>query len=409
MRDKPYCKAPWIGMVYEGTTGCKPCCEFQGSDSISNAIQSDPIYDRTTMPWGFQGTHTEYVKSDYLKDFKKMMYDDEMNEGCRQCIDHETLNPRGGLSRRQKFMKYEINEHGDNKIVRFDYRAGNKCNLSCRMCHPESSSMREEEEIKHGNLTAIYRVLPNTNDVYDIDLSGCESLSILGGEPSIDLDVRKWIDHIQDLDVIARITTNATNTSKKWFDTLKKLKKPKILLSIDGTGAAQEFQRKGSVWADIKPNILKYKDEFEDITIEITASAINFTIIDTWWDEMMELDVPLFSSAVTFPIEYNLSAIQDEIKETQVIWLKKWIEKNSTGNMLTSQELREITDYDEWIANKSSRQVHETQEAIKILQSYPYNRENNKKFKEATKTMDGWRNENISELHQRFKEIMNEK
>jgi len=385
MRDKPYCKAPWIGLAYEGTTGCKPCCEFQGADSLTSE-QEDSSYDRTEMPWGFQGTHTEYVKSDYLKDFKKMMYDDKMNEGCRQCIDHEALNARGsGSSRRQKFDKYEINEHGDNKIVRFDYRAGNKCNLSCRMCHPESSSMREEEEIKHGNITSIYRVLPNTNDVYDIDLSGCESLSILGGEPSIDLGVRKWIDHIQDLDVIARITTNATNTSKKWFDTLKKLKKPEILLSIDGTGAAQDFQRKGSVWADVKPNILKYKDEFKDVTIQITASAINFTIIDTWWEEMMELDIPVFCSAVTFPIEYNLSAIPEEIKATQVTWLKNWM-----------------------LQNKSKRQHLETQEAIAILESHPYNSENNSKFKEATKTMDGWRNENIRELHPIFKEIMND-
>jgi len=406
MRDKPYCKAPWIGLAYEGTTGCKPCCEFQGADSktLSRAEQLDPSNERHTMPWGFQGTHTEYVKSDYLKDFKKMMYEDEMNEGCRQCIDHEMVNARGwGKSRRQKFAKYKINEHGDNKIVRFDYRAGNKCNLSCRMCHPESSSMREEEEIKLGNITAIYRVLPNTNDVYDIDLSGCETLSILGGEPSIDLGVRKWIDHIQDLDVIARITTNATNTSKKWFDTLRKLKKLEILLSIDGTGAAQDFQRKGSVWADVKPNILKYKDEFEDVTIQITASAINFTIIDTWWEEMMELDVPVFCSAVTFPLAYNLSAIPDEIKATQVTWLKKWIDEKSTVT-----ELREINEEIEWMTNKINRQVVEAKEAISILENYPYNPENNKKFKEVTKIMDGCRNENISQLHQRFKEIMND-
>ena len=368
MRDKPYCKAPWIGLTYESTVGCKPCCEYNDTEHT-----------------GFRGTYTDYRKSDYLEDFKKMMYEDDMSDGCRQCIDHEERKVEDHPSRRQKYEKYDIDEHGDNKIVRFDYRAGNKCNLSCRMCHPESSSMREEEEIKHGNITSIYRVLPNTNDVYDIDLSGCESLSILGGEPSIDLGVRKWIDHIQDLDVIARITTNATNTSKKWFDTLKKLKKPEILLSIDGTGAAQDFQRKGSVWADVKPNILKYKDEFKDVTIQITASAINFTIIDTWWEEMMELDIPVFCSAVTFPIEYNLSAIPEEIKATQVTWLKNWM-----------------------LQNKSKRQHLETQEAIAILESHPYNSENNSKFKEATKTMDGWRNENIRELHPIFKEIMND-
>ena len=38
------------------------------------------------------------------------------------------------------------------------------------------------------------------SDAYDIDLSKCEELSILGGEPSIDLEVRRWIDHVKDFD-----------------------------------------------------------------------------------------------------------------------------------------------------------------------------------------------------------------
>ena len=62
------------------------------------------------------------------------------------------------------------------------------------MCHPEYSSLREEEEIKRGNIDSIFKI-ENTSDVYDIDLSDCEKLSILGGEPSIDLEVRKWINH----------------------------------------------------------------------------------------------------------------------------------------------------------------------------------------------------------------------
>ena len=239
MRDKPYCKAPWIGLTYESTVGCKPCCEWRGDENSS-----------------FPGNYTDYIKSDYLKNFKAMMYEDDMNKGCQQCIDFEERNLEDHPSRRQKYESYTINEHGDNKIVRFDYRAGNKCNLMCRMCHPEASSLREEEEIKHGNIKSIFRV-ESTDDAYSIDLSGCEKLMILGGEPSIDLGVRKWINHIKDIDMIVNVTTNATNTAKKWFDTLRQLKKLEINLSIDGTGQAQDFQRKGSDWKEVKSNIIK--------------------------------------------------------------------------------------------------------------------------------------------------------
>jgi len=369
MRNKPYCKAPWVGLTYESTIGCKPCCEYIGGTIGIN-------------PGSFKGTYTDYIKSDWLKDFKKMMYEDVMNPGCKICIDQE--NNTNSLSRRQKYHRYKINEHGDNKIVRFDYRPGNKCNLSCRMCHPEYSSLREEEEIQRGNIDSIFKI-ENTSDAYDIDLSDCEKLSILGGEPSIDLKVRKWIDHVKDLDIAVIITTNTTNTSDKWFDALKKLKKLEIRLSIDGTGDTQDFQRKGSKWKDIKTNILKYKKEFQNISIQLTASAINFTVLDTWWEELTKFNIPIDIGSVEFPEEYNLSAIPDKYKEEQITWLENWI----------SEEGRNI------------RQKQEVSQAIAIFRNNSYSKHHNQKFKHEVKKMDEWRNENISDLDYRFEEILN--
>ena len=380
MRSKPYCKAPWIGLTYESTIGCKPCCEYIGGNIGIN-------------PGSFKGIYTDYIKSDWLKDFKKMMYKDEMNPGCKICIDQENNTNR--LSRRQKYQKYEINEHGNNKVIRFDYRPGNKCNLSCRMCHPEYSSLREEEEIKRGNIESIFKI-ENTSDVYDIDLSDCEKLSILGGEPSIDLEVRKWINHtIKDFNMPVIITTNATNTSDKWFNTLKNIKKLEIRLSIDGTGNVQEFQRKGSNWKEIKSNIIKYKQEFQNIKIQLTASAINFTVLDTWWEELMEFNIPIDMGLVEFPEEYNLRAIPDKYKKYQIEWLQKWIWKEKPGplGML--------------FIGYNRRQQAEALEAIKILKENTYKEDYHQMFKREVKKMDEWRNENISDLDYRFEEILN--
>ena len=76
---------------------------------------------------------------------------------------------------------------------------------------------------------------------------------ILGGEPSIDLEIRKWIDHIQKFDMYVGITTNATNASKKWFDKLHSLEtnKLEITLSIDAAGPVGEYQRHKSNWSEI--------------------------------------------------------------------------------------------------------------------------------------------------------------
>jgi len=376
MRDTPYCNAPWVGLTYESSVGCKPCCEWQAPDK-------DILSSKGSA---FQGRYTDYIKSDWLKDFKKLMYEDEMSTGCQVCINAEEAP--NSQSRRQDMSRFKFNEHGENYIARFDFRAGNKCNLSCRMCHPEASSMREEEEIARGNIQSIFRV-EDMSDAYDIDLTKCKELSILGGEPSIDLEVRKWIDHVKDYDIDVCVTTNATNTSNKWFQTLKKLKnEPEIWLSIDAAGEVNDFQRKGSVWSSVKDNIIKYRDEFYEgsskLSIQLTASAINFTTLDVWWDELMELNIPIHSSPVIHPVEYNLGAIPDKFKEAQVIWLDNWLLEKPRH----------------W------RQKREVKEAINILRSNPYSKEKQQLFKSEVTSLDSWRNESIIELDYRFKEIL---
>ena len=119
MRNKPYCNAPWLGLYYEGTVGCRPCCEWKGPT--------------------FEGNIKEYETSGYLHDFKKMMYDDEESIYCRECTHNEKVGmPR---SRRQYYdrwqccsdeeMPFNRDVDGLHQIVRLDYRAGNKCNMMC--------------------------------------------------------------------------------------------------------------------------------------------------------------------------------------------------------------------------------------------------------------------------------------
>jgi sulfatase maturation enzyme AslB (radical SAM superfamily) len=375
MRDKPYCKAPWIGLAYEGTVGVSPCCEWR--DEV------------------FVGTYTDYLKSDYLKDFKKMMYEDEMNEGCAECIHNERRNESikdgANWSRRHWFEKFDI----DGGLVRLDYRAGNKCNMKCRMCWAGSSSLWEEENIEFYGINNPDRVkLPSidTSDVYDIDLNSVSLISILGGEPSIDMKVRNFIDYVTKLkltnDTVIAVTTNGTNASSKWFKTLKAVDNLKIMLSIDGTGNVQDYQRKGGEWNKIKKNLVKYRDTFKDVRIHLTASAINFTVLDLWWDELVGLNIPIDFVVVHEPQSHSLDAIPDLYKSKQIKWLQQWHQKM----------VWQGSDYGGMM-----------KEAIAILTASKYNEKYHTKFKKETLRLDAIRNESILDLDPRFEEIMNER
>ena len=374
MRNKPYCNAPWLGLAYEGTVGCKPCCEWKGDE--------------------FPGTYTDYIKSNYLKEFKDMLYEDKMNDGCIECIHNEQS---GKPSRRKWFTSQApwvkqsdpYDQEGIIQILRLDYRAGNKCNMMCRMCSPESSSLLEEE----AGIT-IQRI--DTSDVYDIDLSHLKELSILGGEPSIDVPVRKFIDHVTntvDLDCSFIVTTNGTNASNKWFETLKLIKNLGIELSIDATGDVQDYQRKGGEWSKIKKNIIKYRDTFSNVCIHLSATAINFPVLDKWWDELLSLDIYIDLYPVHTPYNMNLDAIPDSYKEKQINWLQNWI---------INLSYKQPTD--NW-----QRKINIAKRAITILETSKYNPKYNEQFIQWTNKLDNIRNENIRNIDKRFEVIMDER
>ena len=390
MRNKAYCNAPWLGLAYEGTQGCKPCCEWKGDS--------------------FFGTYTDYIKSDYLNKFKNLMYSDKIHSHCIECTHNEKV---GNYSRRQYYLDYEFCEdnsinyrkEGLNKIVRLDYRAGNKCNMKCRMCGPESSSLLEEEIIAAGERKEDFVRRLDTSDVYDIDLSQCEEISILGGEPSIDLEVRKFMNYIAEKypKVKCVVTTNGTNASDKWFKTLMKFCEGaglEIILSIDATGEVQDFQRSGGKWNKIKKNALRYKEVADSVkhekctlSIQLTASAINMAVLDTWWDELMDVGIKVNLNQVHWPQGMSIEAIPDENKEQQIKWLKEW--KRIKEEKLLKRE-------DIGLRNK----IQSATSSIAILENTKYTSVAANTFKLVQSRYDKLRSEDITKLDERFKVMM---
>jgi len=376
MRDKPYCNAPWLALAYESTQGCKPCCEWKHD--------------------AFRGTYEEYIKSDYLKDFKEIMYRDKTDPGCIECIHNEKV---GGHSRRKYYEKWDndvdYEAPGLNRIMRLDYRAGNKCNMKCRMCGPQSSSMREEEMIVFEGRRKDFIKHLDTSDVYDLDLTHCEEISILGGEPSIDLKVRKFMNHVADnypnIEII--VTTNATNASDKWFKTLMRFCTGpglRVILSVDATGETQDFQRSGGEWNKIKKNIEKYKEISDSseynctVSIQLTASALNMTTLDRWWDELLNIGIRIEINQVWWPEGMSIEAIPDEYKKQSIKFLENRLDRYG----------------------QKYNESYSAKQAIRILKDIEYSEHAQREFVALQNKYDKYRNENVRDLDDRFKVMM---
>jgi len=271
----------------------------------------------------------------------------------------------------------------------------------CRMCGPQSSSLLEEEVIENGDQEIGFIKHIDTSDVYDLDLGNCKEISILGGEPSIDLDVRKFMNHIADNypTIKVMVTTNATNASDKWFKTLLRFcDRPglQIILSVDAAGPTQGFQRKSKIsWDTIKKNLVKYREMSKtnddcSISIQLTCSAINMVTIDTWWDELSSLGITMEPNQVWGPQGMAISCMPTEVKEKSIAWMKKWKEELRIFPGMTKIEVKNVYKAVDLIIN-----ILETTEFTGIEQ-----------FKELNNRYDGLRGENILDLDDRFKVMM---
>ena len=69
------------------------------------------------------------------------------------------------------------------------------------------------------------------------------------------------------------------------------------------------------------------KHEKCSLSIQLTASTINMTVLDTWWDELLGIGIKVNLNQVHWPQGMSIEAIPDENKEQQIKWLKEFFLK----------------------------------------------------------------------------------
>ena len=173
---KTLCPAPFFHQVVHSTGLNNLCCSA-----------------RTTTGKDY----SDWNGKDYQTIRKHMLEEDELPAECMLCIEQEESG--AGSQRDQLFRLYNKLDRPALDIVTgtsmdapisLDLRMNNLCNLSCRMCGPDASSMIMKEAKKHPDLPLwdieqaatwkkfdIQTLLDNAGSIFD--------LSLLGGEPSV--------------------------------------------------------------------------------------------------------------------------------------------------------------------------------------------------------------------------------
>lgn len=323
-----FCVVPFVHLYMHSNESERLCCRTSEIQQINKRTASTEI--NMEKRWS----------SDYYKNARQRILNGEKLEVCSDCFDKEE---KGGHSDRIRYNRIyrdfiEPNIETGNQYsspLDLDIRPSNLCNLKCRMCGPANSSQIQKEfssdyvQKKYGayinksvdfeSINIDVSIWNSENEKYLLH-ENLKKIKLLGGEPSIMPETDSILDYLISIgrtDVTLHITTNLTNSNKKFIDKLSKFSNLEFNYSIDGVGDVVEYIRTPIKFKAIEENIKIY-ESLGHGEIICTVQALNlFNMIDTlkWADS---INVPIFFNSLENPTWASVYNIPKDIRDTEI-------------------------------------------------------------------------------------------
>lgn len=269
MKDN-FCSAPWVAMFYHNNQS-SVCCVNTHNE------KSNPL---------------SFVGSSFVKELKTKFISNERDDTCKFCYE---LDDSGDYSLRKYINSvYTLDaEQLTTEVSRPKYlelRGSNLCNFACRMCGPVNSNKFNKEVINNPNLQKYFALAPddltgndaNWSEIKEI-VKDLDYLYLTGGEPMLIKEHYDILDYVIDNGysdkMFLQITTNGSVYNPLLMERLKKFKKVRITLSIDGINEVAEYQRYGTIWNDVRENFYKFLS-LPHIDIVVTSVVSAYTVLD---------------------------------------------------------------------------------------------------------------------------------
>jgi sulfatase maturation enzyme AslB (radical SAM superfamily) len=218
---------------------------------------------------------------------------------CKECVRCYEKEEKGHDSLRVRSNRDWLEPHwnkvektntdgslDDLHIVYLDFRFSNVCNLRCRYCGPElSSNWYADAKASTFNVSPTERIIQIRKDVdgfmeeFDPMLEHIEQIYWAGGEPIL-MDehwgIMNRLVEMGKTDIRIFYNTNFTTLEYKGqsvLDLWKNFDNISVGASLDAEGIRGEYQRKGTVWADVEKNIIELRERSPEVDFYISATV----------------------------------------------------------------------------------------------------------------------------------------
>ena len=347
-----FCIAPWIH-IYLSTEGdVLPCC---ASLDVNNPNRFGLINNAAVE---------EIFNSDAMKQLRvDMLNNVDRPDICKECYDIESSGFRSIRNGFNETYKNEIEEitratlqdgSVDPKIISWDLRYSNLCNLKCRTCSSFFSSSIAHEE---GAATIKIQAIKNDKiDPFENQYHHVQNIYFAGGEPLINYEhfrtIKKLVDRGYASNVSLSYNTNCTKLdydSNSLVELWKKFKMVSVGVSIDAVETRAEYIRHGVSWSTIESNLktlmeLKYNRHNFHFFYSVTVSALNVAHLTDmhrylWENNLIPhtndiqfnlLMSPFYYSCKIIPISIRINIIKKI--DDHIIWLTNLLEDNNNDS-----------------------------------------------------------------------------
>jgi uncharacterized Fe-S cluster-containing radical SAM superfamily protein len=389
-----FCNAPWyeLQIYWDGSLGF--CCQ---EDHKLYPKDQSGHYNVNHM------TIAEWFDSEPMRAARLGMLGANPNSICRRCYHEQEHN---GTSRRHKsnqksviftktafdssylqspsYAKFEssrANQGAYNGMpIDLHIDLGNYCNLACKMCRPQASSLIAAQEVKWGNKSAQQYVGTDwTRDdavwlrVLDelASIPALNNIHFMGGETLITKRFEDFVDYMiarGRTDLHFSFVTNGTTFNESLLDKLTKFKRVGIEVSIETVTEHNAYQRQGTDTEQVLKNIDRYLAYCNGDNVTLTArpaiSALTIGYYDTLLRYCIERKIIVKSLWVTKPDFLNPNILPDAIRQEYILKYKKLIADYN----LTSADY--LVDYNESDPNEIARIIaSQANQCINMLTS----------------------------------------
>lgn len=347
-KNPAICVLPWVHEYksIEGKTA--PCC------------QGYNLHDDETI---------ESLRQQMLKGTKP--------RACARCYkseDESGYSPR--IQETVDWIKKFGEPKKDNPKLQFvDLRYDATCNLKCKMCGPEYSTLWQKEKNQkfEKNIdTKKYLDSLNKRDLKKVYLAGGEPTYIKGYL----VFLQELYDQNPQCEVI--INTNLKKLSSQWREIFQKFKNLTIITSCDAVQTLGTYIRYPLAWQEFEDNVKFVKENTNFLQFNVVASNLTSHVLYetcSWMKKYSKninlsiLSTPRYMSEIAVPIKHRKTYIDNIEKlqkfpvspyyamnfrsKTQYL-IKKYVESPYDKN-LHENLTKEITEQD----NKRSLKLEE--------------------------------------------------